>query len=220
MAMVTDIRIDPVPESLRELASERALNADDVRNFPDDRNRYEIIGGELFVSPAPPVRHQLILVKLVSVIHQFLEERKKGIGLCAPLDVFLSYYDVVQPDLLVVLNNRKSIVFEHGIVGPPNLIVEVLTSSSATVDKIRKTALYGSHRVEEYWIVDPLKETVTVSCLYGDRYSGSVELQRDDRLHSAALLGLVLDIEAIFPEADRKYQEIPETQPTEQASNE
>jgi Uma2 family endonuclease len=197
--MVTEIRNDPVPESILELASERALNADDLRRFPDDRNRYEIIGGELFVSPAPPVRHQLILVNLVTIFHEFLESRRKGIGLCAPLDVYLSYYDVVQPDLLVVLNNRKSIIFEHGIVGVPNLIVEVLTSASATVDKIRKTALYGRNRVEEYWIVDPLKETVTVSCLYGDRYSGSVELQRDGRLYSPALQGLVLDLDTVFP---------------------
>ena len=66
------------------------------------------------------------------------------------MDVYLSYNDVVQPDLLVVLKNRSSFIFEHGIVGAPNLVIEVLSSTTATVDKVRKTALYARNRVEEY----------------------------------------------------------------------
>lgn len=155
----------------------------------------------MFVSAAPPVRHQSIVGKLVTVLHGYLSEKQAGIALCAPLDVYLSYNDIVQPDLLVVLERRRNFIFEHGIVGAPNVVIEVLSSTTSTVDKVRKTALYARNRVEEYWIVDPLSETVTVYCLYGDRFSSSAVLSKTDRLYSPILKGLVLDLEKIFPDA-------------------
>lgn len=210
----------PIPQAFRDVVYDRPLNADDLRSFPDDRNRYEIIGGELFVSTSPSTRHQVIVMKIATVLHSFLTDKRMGIALCAPLDVYLSFNDVVQPDLLVVLAGRKDILFEHGIVGAPNLIIEVLSPATSVVDKVKKTALYARNRVEEYWIVDPLAETVRVHCLYAGRYTSSAELSRADRLYSPAMHGLVLDLAAIFPDDIGSSHELARQEEPQSANDE
>jgi Uma2 family endonuclease len=118
----------------------------------------------------------------------------------APLDVRLSSYDVVQPDLLVVLNDQREIIQEQEIAGPPSLVVEILSPSSKTIDRVGKAALYARSGVEEYWIVDPIEETVTVYGLDGDRFSPSATLERNDDLYSIVLAGFILDLDSIFLE--------------------
>jgi Uma2 family endonuclease len=116
------------------------------------------------------------------------------------MDVRLSFYDVVQPDLLVVLNDRREIIQEQEIAGSPNLVVEVLSPSSKMIDRIDKAALYARSGVEEYWIVDPIEETVTVYGLDGDRFAPAATLDRQDDLYSIVLAGFVLDLDTIFPD--------------------
>ena len=198
--MVTATQPDLIPEAFREIALQRPLDADDLRSFPDDRNRYEIIGGQLIVSPSPSTRHQHVLLELASALRSYLANQQSGRIYVAPLDVRLSFYDVVQPDLLVVLDDRKEIVQEHGIVGPPNLVVEILSPSSKTTDRVDKAALYASSGVQEYWIVDPMVETVTVYGLDGDRFAPSATLKRSADLYSVVLQGFVLDLDTIFPD--------------------
>ncbi len=197
--MVTATKEELIPEAFREIVLQRPLDADDLRSFPDDRNRYEIIGGQLVVSPSPSTRHQYVLIKLASALDAYLSNDKSGQAFFAPLDVRLSFYDVVQPDLLVVLNDRMEIIQEQGIVGAPSLVVEILSPSSRITDRVDKAALYASSGVQEYWIVDPIAETVTVYGLDGDRFVPSAELERADDLHSVALEGFVLDLETLFP---------------------
>lgn len=198
--MVTATQQDLIPKAFREIVAERPLDADDLRSFPDDRNRYEIIGGQLIVSPAPSTRHQHVVTQLTTWLNLHLIQHHLGRLFVAPMDVRLSFYDVVQPDLLVVLNDRSEIIREQGIVGPPNLVIEVLSPSSRSTDKVDKAALYASSGVEEYWIVDPIAETVTVYGLDDDRFSPSVTLQRSKDLYSLTLEGLVLDLDTIFPD--------------------
>jgi len=199
--MVTATQPDLIPEAFREIALQRPLDAADFRSFPNDRNRYEIIGGQLIVSPSPSTRHQHVLLELASALRSYLASQQSGRIYVAPLDVRLSFYDVVQPDLLVVLDDRKEIVQEHGIVGPPNLVVEILSPSSKTTDRVDKAALYASSGVQEYWIVDPMDETVTVYGLDGDRFAPSATLKRSADLYAVVLQGFVLDLDTIFPDA-------------------
>jgi Uma2 family endonuclease len=199
--MVTATKQNLIPEAFREIVLQRPLDADDLRSFPDDRNRYEIIGGQLIVSPSPSTRHQQILLELASSLKVYLLAERRGQVFVAPLDVRLSFYDVVQPDLLVVLNDRREIIQERGIVGAPNLVVEILSPSSKITDRVDKAALYASSGVQEYWIVDPIAEVVTVYGLDGDRFSPSAKLKRSADLYSVVLPGFVLDLDAIFPEA-------------------
>jgi Uma2 family endonuclease len=203
-AMVTATKDDLIPEAFREIALIRPLDADDLRVFPDDDKRYEIIGGQLVVSPSPSTRHQHVLGEIYTALKNHLTSKTMGRVFVAPLDVRLSFYDVVQPDLLVVLDNRREIIQEQEIAGPPNLVVEVLSPSSKTTDRVDKAALYARSGVEEYWIVDPVEETVMVYGLDGDRYAPAATLERQDDLYSIVLAGLVLDLDTIFPDPSPK----------------
>ena len=198
--MVTATQHELIPEAFREIVLQRPLDADDLRSFPDDRNRYEIIGGRLIVSPSPSTRHQHVLLKLASALDTYLSTDGAGQAFIAPLDVRMSFYDVVQPDLLVVLDDRRKIIQEQGIVGAPNLVVEILSPSSKITDRVDKAALYASSGVQEYWIVDPIAEVVTVYGLDGDRFSPSAKLERSADLYSVVLRGFVLDLDTIFPD--------------------
>lgn len=196
--MATAAKEDLIPEAFREVVLRRPLNANDLRILPEDRNRYEIIGGQLFVSPSPSTRHQAILGELLTALKIHLTSTGTGSVFSAPLDVHLSFNDVVQPDLFVVLTGRQGIIREHGMVGAPNLVIEILSPSSSVTDRVDKAALYARNKVEEYWIVDPMSETVTVHLLYDDHFPPPAELTRADDLYSRVLPGFVLDLDELF----------------------
>src|SRR5579883_660639 len=102
------------------------LTYEDLLAFPDDSRRHEIINGEHFVTPSPLRKHQIVVIQLGRLMAEFLLERRLGEVYTAPFDVILSDYDVVQPDLMVVLNDRLELVTERGILGAPDVVVEVL----------------------------------------------------------------------------------------------
>ena len=105
--MVIAAKEELIPEAYREIVAGRPLTADDLNEFPDDDKRYEIIGGQLIVSPSPSSRHQEILTLLTTWVTLHVLQNNLGRVFVAPMDVHLSFYDVVQPDLLVVLDARK-----------------------------------------------------------------------------------------------------------------
>src|SRR5215218_781849 len=142
-------------EDLRNLALHRPLTAEDLAALPDDGNRYEIIGGQPIVSPSPTYRHQRISFKLTSVLDAYLSVSGNAQAVAAPMDVHLSQNDVVQPDLLVVLDARAEIIQDRGVMGPPDLVIEILSPSSISNDFLRKSKLYERFGVREYWIVNP-----------------------------------------------------------------
>ena len=132
----------------------RQWNAADLRDLPDNGNRYEIIAGELFVTPAPTWRHQEAVVQLVRLLADYLDEERVGQVLVAPADVVFSPQHSVQPDLFVVplVNGRRPERFQD--VGRLLLAIEVLSSSTARADRVEKRILYRERGVDEYWIVD------------------------------------------------------------------
>lgn len=136
---------------------------DDVQQLPDDGNRYEAIGGELYVTPAPSVRHQTVSFRLQREIARLLVDPGHGRLWYAPLGVhFPDTREGVQPDLLFVSNARRGIVAPDEIKGAPDLVVEILSPTTAGRDTGIKRALYERQGVVEYWIVDPEREAVDV----------------------------------------------------------
>ena len=132
---------------------------------PDDE-RYELLDGELLVmEPAPLTAHQYVLGNLHLAMRIFSDERNLGEVYISPTDVVLSDTDVVQPDLLFVSYERAHIVTRENIQGAPDLIVEVLSPSTAERDRTLKLDLYARHGVKEYWLVDPNAKTVMVLLL-------------------------------------------------------
>ena len=139
-----------------------ACTSDDYWNLPEGR-RAELIDGELFDMAPPGRTHQKIAVGLVQRLQSFVE--RNG-GPCevymAPFAVNLTADDTtwVEPDVLVVCDPAK--LSERGCEGAPDLIVEIVSPSSVTMDYFTKTARYQRAGVREYWIVDPSCRQVTV----------------------------------------------------------
>jgi Uma2 family endonuclease len=146
------------------------LTYEDYVALPDDGRRYEILAGDLAMSPAPGPRHQRVVGNLFFVLHGHVQERELGFVYHAPIDVILARDSVVQPDLVLVAAGRESIITERAIEGPPDLAVEVVSPDSDRRDRIVKPGLYARHGVPHYWIVDPVARTLETYEAEGEGY--------------------------------------------------
>ena len=170
---------------------------EDYLNTPEDK-RYELLDGELVTIPVPGERHQSISILLGWKLIQFASENSLGKVYHAPFDVVLSDVDVVQPDLLFVSNERGHIITYANIQGAPDLVVEILSTSTAERDRTFKRTLYAKYGVNEYWIVDTTAKDITV-LLLGERGYEVVDTYGEgETLTSPALQGFTLNIGNIF----------------------
>lgn len=136
---------------------------DDFMRFPDDGKRHEIIDGEHYVSPSPTLRHQLICGRLHLALGNFLAANPRlGQVYFAPLDVILSFHDVVEPDLLVIGGDQTQILTEANVQGAPALVVEIQSPGTRRRDETIKRRLFERTGVREYWLIDPMKNRVRV----------------------------------------------------------
>ncbi|MGH7343054.1 MAG: Uma2 family endonuclease, partial [Candidatus Rokuibacteriota bacterium] len=131
------------------------LTYEDYVGLPDDGRRYEILDGELEVSPAPAPKHQAVSRNLVILLHGHVQPRGLGSVYYAPIDVILARDSILQPDLVFIASRRPSIVTERAIEGPPDLAIEILSPWSDRRDRVAKAELYARYGVRHYWIVDP-----------------------------------------------------------------
>jgi Uma2 family endonuclease len=139
------------------------LTYDDLQYFPDDRKRREIIDGELYVTPSPSLRHQVLLGRLYMAIANFLAARPgPGRVYLSPLDVVLSPHDVVEPDLLFVGGDQLDVLTPKNVQGPPALVVEILSPGTRKTDEQVKRRLFARVGVLEYWLVDPELDLIKV----------------------------------------------------------
>ncbi len=162
--------------------------------------RYQLLDGEMILAPSPTQKHQSLLANLYRLVYGFVAEAKLGRVWFAPLDVVLSNYDVAQPDLMFVSNERAGIVTEANVQGAPDLVVEILSPSTAEYDQGYKRALYARHEVREYWLVDPVAETVEVLVLDEEVLSPHRVFGTGQTLESPLLDGLSLELEDLFRE--------------------
>jgi len=139
-----------------------------VQQAPDDGRRREAIGGDLYVTAAPSVRHQRVSGRLEAELRRLLEDPGHGEVLDAPIGVeFPETGEGVQPDLLFVSRDRRGIIAEDWIRGAPDLVLEILSPATAERDRGLKRELYERQGVSEYWIVDPEEDAVEVWRLTG-----------------------------------------------------
>lgn len=176
----------------------RALTYEDLRRTPDDGNRYELIAGELIVSPAPTLNHGRIEQRLSLLLGQHVETNGLGEVFTAPVDVRFSRHNTVQPDLLFIRKDRIDQLDRGAVIeGAPDLVVEIISPRSRGGDRIRKAALYADFGVPEYWLVDPMERTVDVLRLVEGEYR-PVEADAEGRLGSIVLAGLMIDPSDLF----------------------
>lgn len=167
---------------------------EDLLTMPDDGRRYEIVEGDLLVSPSPNRRHQRIVKSLV-VFLSGLEAAGLGEVYPAPFDVVLDRYTVFEPDVIFIRTERLGIVTDRNVSGAPDLVVEVLSDSTRDVDLGRKLRAYGRHGVPGYWVVDPDANRVQIFRQEGGAFAEVGALGPEDDLE---FLGTVLKVADIL----------------------
>ncbi|MBI1850485.1 MAG: Uma2 family endonuclease [Planctomycetes bacterium] len=136
------------------------LTYSDYARIPEDGRRHEIIGGVHHVTPSPNRKHQRVSRWIFAQLFDQIERRRLGEVVYARMDVVLSPIDVVQPDILVVLDDMRKIANPKNVQGAPNLVVEITSPSSRKRDLEVKRSLYASKGVPEYWIVHTNRNVV------------------------------------------------------------
>ena len=173
------------------------LTYDDYCNAPEDK-RYELLDGDLVVVPAPREVHQRVLMNLSYLVFQSVKRSGVGHVYAAPFDVVLSDNDVVQPDLLFISNERAHVITEDNLQGAPDLVVEILSPSTADRDLFIKRSLYAKHGVKEYWVVDTAAKTVTVLLRYSQGFTEAGVCGEGQTLDSPTLKGFTINPDEIF----------------------
>jgi Uma2 family endonuclease len=177
------------------------LTLEDYMLFPDDGQRHELIDGEHYVSPSPVMRHQRIITRLLYAIYNHLQANPVGEVFVAPFTTILSNYDVVEPDLLYVSNERRHVLAKGDWVrGAPDLVIEVLSPSTRKRDETIKRQAYERTGVDEYWLVDPERIAITIHRRDGNRFVRAADLTRaaGDVLVTPLIPGLELALTTLL----------------------
>lgn len=183
-------------------AADTRLTYDDFLLFPDDGKRHELINGVHYVTPSPRLRHQDLVGRLYVAITAYLvEQPTAGRVFLSPVDVVLSFHDIVVPDLIFIAGDQAGIMTEKNIQGAPSLVVEVLSESTRKRDAQIKRRLFEQVGVREYWLVDPELDTVQVFRPTAEgRLARVEELTTEDggTLATPMLPGCAIDIRTLF----------------------
>jgi len=179
---------------------EPLLTVADLDACPDDGNRYELIEGELFVSRAPRLPHQLVLHNLQVALASYLKQNPIGKVVPGPGAVF-SDYDAVIPDLVFVRNESwDRIVADERFVKAPDLVIEILSPGKVNSERdlLVKRQLYSRYGVEEYWVVEPESREVEVYRQSEQSLQKISTMRECETLTSSILPGLDLDLGTLF----------------------
>ena len=168
--------------------------------FPEtDLFIYELINGELMRKQAPQPLHQKVSRRISAAFEDFLKEKPIGDFFYAPIDVFFDDHNNTQPDLLFITNERSFIIdLQNGIIGAPDLIVEIISPSSIKIDRFDKKETYKKFAVKEYWLIDPKNQTVEVYAFDYDDYTLHQFLEIEGIIQSTVLKDLNMDIKSMF----------------------
>jgi len=177
------------------------IKADDYYQLPEYKQHelIQLIDGEVIIGMPPILKHQFIVKKILLLLAQ-VEAQKGGIAFAAPTEVRFDDDNIFEPDVFYILPANMSITRqdEKRIIGAPNLIVEVLSPSTAKFDRQEKYHTYERHGVDEYWIVDPVHETIEVWILNkSGRFQRQGAYGKTDTLQSVTL-GTPVEVKTVF----------------------
>ncbi len=193
----------------KAVTKEERLTFEDYLKMPEVKGRYEIVDGVMRMTPAPNIEHQWIVGRLFKILDRFVEERRLGVVLMAPVDVVISRQPLRtrQPDVLFLSRERggkpeaaefRSLPFLE--VGP-DLVVEVLSPSETRADIEEKIADYCQLGVRECWVVSPEARTVEILRLSKERPERVGIFGRGERAKSEALPEFEIEVDEIFGRA-------------------
>ncbi len=176
-----------------------ALTYRDYEALPNDGKRYEIHDGELYVTAAPTSDHQIVSMRLSAFLHGHVEARQLGIVLAAPLDVILADTTILQPDIVYLDRERRPALHQRGVDGPPTLVVEILSPSTALTDRGTKRQLCARYVVRHFWIVDLDARAIEAYALRGADYVLAAVASGSEPLDLPPFSGLGLIPDSLWP---------------------
>jgi Uma2 family endonuclease len=179
-----------VPSSLR-------FTYEDYVLLPEDR-RYEVVDGELYLTPAPTPYHQTVAGRLFIRLSGHVEANRLGQVFIAPCDLVLSRFDVLQPDVFFIAEERRSIIGEKYISEAPDIVAEVLSPSTADRDQVAKAKQYAKFGVREMWIADLNGKTVEVFVNTPSGFNRHALFTGSEVLRSPLLTGLEIPLAEVF----------------------
>jgi len=188
----------------RSQTKQRELTFDDYMATPETMRRHEVIDGVIEMSPAPLVKHQLLLGNLYRPLFDHTSRNDLGTIILAPADLLIRKTPklrVRQPDLMFISRNRSSCeaIQDVPILEiTPDLAVEIRSPSDRPKRWADKLSDYASIQVPELWRIDPVAKSVEVYALVEGRYSLERRFEKDDEVHSRVLPGLALQVRSLF----------------------
>lgn len=168
---------------------EPLMTVDHLEAMPEDGNRYEVIEGELFVSCAPGLTHQIVTANIVYIFRSYLDAHPIGTVVPTP-GLILDLYSGVIPDVVFFTEKRgKEIIAKERLNAAPELVIEILSPGRPNIerDRVAKFQLYGKFGVKEYWIVDAENQSIEVYQAAGKTF-GKPSIFRGAELVTSALL--------------------------------
>jgi len=204
-----------MPQAKRKPAASKKFTYADYCTWPEEV-RCELIDGVVFdMTPAPSVLHATISINLATELNTFFRDKTCRV-FDAPFDVRLPKKNVrdedtdtvVQPDIVVICDEAK--LDDKGCRGAPDLVIEILSPSTASRDHITKKALYEKHGVKEYWVVSPTDRTLVVfQRVPGGSFAEALLFNDTDMVKVAIFPGLVIDLKKVFPPQPKVVREAP-----------
>ncbi|MHB2150095.1 Uma2 family endonuclease [Calditrichota bacterium LG25] len=182
----------------RYALKKKVFTYQDYVNLPADDSHYQLIRGELIMTPAPKIVHQRVKREIEHALISHVSAQRSGEVFDAPCDVYLDEHNVVQPDILFIAKENQKIITEDNIKGAPDLIIEILSPSSAYYDLVEKKELYEQFGVKEYWIVDPKKLRIEVFILKDKKFILKQRTERQGNVVSTVIKDLQINLETIF----------------------
>ena len=187
---------------MKTVISDEKISVSEFRTmlFEDgDTYYYEIIDGHMIRKSAPAPLHQEISRNLLFTLETYNRSNQKGSLFCAPLDVYLDEYNKPQPDIIFISKEKSEMITHDGIMGVPDLIIEIISPTSIIRDRIEKKNLYERMTVQEYWLVDPQYEAIEIYTLQNNRYElFSAATTFEGEFKSALFDGLSINLNDIF----------------------
>ncbi len=152
-----------------EITFKKKATKQDYMNLPEGAP-YQLINGELIMSPAPKANHQRIIGRLFNLLYDFVNANNMGEVIISPMDVHFDEENIFQPDILFVSKESKNCRIEDWVYDAPDLIIEVLSESDSYYDTKKKLRVYEKYGVKEYFIVDPNDKEVIAYMLHNHQF--------------------------------------------------
>jgi len=181
---------------MADLTIPRRATYEDYYRFPDDGKIYEILAGEIYITPAPSPYHQYTSKRLQRVLEEYFERGERDLVVFnAPIDVILANDDIAQPDLVVAARSQIS---RRGIEGAPALVVEILSPARVDYDRLTKARRYALRGVTHFWIVDPGTRTLECFRLEGAAYRLEASAAGEEGLQVPSFAGLTVPLAGLW----------------------